>query len=192
MQMIRSSVTLATAFLVSALSGCSAPGHTNGASPDELVNDVIVQLDGNRAPKISTRPILLSERDAQLAARVERSARGDTGSVQQAIAVDGGCGGPSLWLYTDYDFGGIRLCLSGAGTAQLRDFSTVIDHIPHSDSGTWLAGVHSYYSGTETGGFSGPSESPGTLFCGSGFGVYQPVRDPDHCTRSATQVYLSN
>jgi hypothetical protein len=177
---------------MTALTGCTSSGSATTAAPDEVVDDVVVQLDGDRPPVVRVFPISMRERDAQLAARMQHVGNGEFGALQQAITVDGGCSSTSLWIYTGYDFTGLRLCFSGAGTAQLRDYSTFVDQVPHTDSGTYMAGVRSYWAGSETGGFWGPSEAPGSLFCGTGFGAYQAVRDPDACVKAGRQVYLSN
>jgi hypothetical protein len=116
-------------------------------------------------------------------------AKKDTGSFQQAITQDGACSGASLWLFDEWNLKGDEICFSGAGTAQLRDFPGA-----HIDGGpsTWSGAVRSYWAGSEVGGFYGPAQQPGQLFCGVPFGAYQRVNVSENCVTFATQVYLSN
>jgi hypothetical protein len=183
---------IASISLLVAAAGCS--GSSPGADPSSSADDsatysqYVVQLHGNAEPTIVVGTITAHQQKALTLARERAVGQGGNGELQQAIAQDNGCLGSSLWLYSQPNRAGHMACVSGMGTLQLASLDG------YGDRGVlWDANVRSYWAGSEAGGFWGPSMSPGSLFCGSGFTAWQAAVDHvDSCTAAAHQVHLDN
>jgi len=181
---MRLPIAIASLTLAGAFYGCTAT-----SAPEEAVfQRTVVHLDGDRPPVVSTSAVTASEQRAQLAALTQAA---PSGVRQEAITSDASCMGSSMWLHDRPNQTGNELCFFGQGTANLANFADSV--IPDAGGGnSWSGNVRSYWAGSSTGSFWGPSQQAGQLFCSSGFVAYQRANSVDDCTIAARQLNLAN
>jgi hypothetical protein len=170
------------AFLATvAMGGCGAQMPQSAAPLDDgQVEDALVTLDGEQPLRVVTRRIDRAQRDDELAARRAGAA---SASPSVAPATERALpGAADLWLFTEENFGGQRVCVSGHGVVELADIATRLGPLT----------VRSYFAGDAQGGLVGRSQRSGWPFCFSGFDAHQSAQTLDSCAASAWQVVLDD
>jgi hypothetical protein len=147
--------------LGAAACGESAPPADVGSDPNQVFTSTSVQLDPDGTSVVKRTTITLAQELAENAAR-EASRKSSTstdgvGSVLEAIYVDSGCAGASLWIYDQPNELGNRLCLNGVGTASLSKYCRVSEavwvgsHYVYICVSSWSLSIRSFWPGVESG-----------------------------------------
>jgi len=188
---MRKMIQISSAVMLAALSACNSSSNSNSPSAmPEVFLERVVRMNKKGELTITVHLITADDERKEIKAREERLAGHGENEIAQAITDDPRCAPSDLWLFSRTGQTGNKICLSGAGTAQLHDLhgSGTLD----GGGGTWDDAVKSYWAGSETGGFYGPGQAAGQLFCSTGFAAWQRVDNADNCTQQAQQAFLTN
>ena len=174
------------------------------AAAEPTYTRTVVHVGADGAPVVTTESVTASEQKARIEA-LSTARVGETGGASKLHpegCPPGGCGGgttlyagsctgSSLWMFDDWSFNGNELCVFNANgvTATLNYTPIIREWMCGSPLGChpyfWGGAVRSYYSGSQSGVFSG------------GFGSYAfPAWDeemyaPSYAVMTATQVTLN-
>jgi hypothetical protein len=136
-------VVLASCFTAGS-TGCMAAAGSGDEESMVTVTSVHLAADG--APRVQQTMMTLAQERAESLAREQHlvslaAARtSGLGQAVQALSLDSGCAGASLWLF---DASHNRICFDGAGAASLYSFA--------DGSGTWAGQVTEFWPGSEDG-----------------------------------------
>jgi hypothetical protein len=184
------SVTLSAMFT----GGCAASTEDGAASrseTSEALTRTIVTFDVDGTEKVRTETITretqlreIEERETFLGERAEPKPKDGVGTTSSALTLDSGCAGSSLWMFDGQNLSGNEICFTGAGWANLANYS---DRMYCSGNicswGTWAKNVRSLWAGVD----------PGALAWCRGFSAWErrDVLSPDEQNSSSLSLDLN-
>lgn len=149
--------------LMTAVPAHAAPATQTTKAPSRAVSNLIklplecrnvsVVLHGNQPPTVSC-----ASDSAPTSKNVSKPQSGVI--LPPAIGQDSGCGTKSLWLYSDANFGGDRICFIGAGQVDLGN----LGDCKWWGCIAWSALVSSYWSGCSGGKLLKPGQTEWITF----------------------------
>jgi hypothetical protein len=195
----------------SGMAGCMAATPSDADDPlaGLVTHRTVVHQNADGTAQVKVETIPRAQQVAEMKQRAQRLAQADTaraeglGVAEDAISVDTGCAGSSLWIYDAavgsqksgwtygiFDLTGSEneICFYGAGMASLWDYTHSYNDFSNTTY-AWAGKIRSYWPGSEAGYLQWTDDY---AHQNEPFGVYGPLVNAGTVGQKAFLVFLTN